>query len=186
MFILWDLAPVVPNDRYGPHRGEQEMVSIRERDCRRGFAEAHRRGITAGFQRRIRVPGGAERATDPDAVFDPRPLAGEGDRVLVPHHRRTIASSPRRLTPLPRALEDNRGSRVRPELSDRHRWSAGLRPASRVSAKPAPTTLRPTPIPHGALASSPGGGLRPASRVSAKPAPITPPPANVSAAPPLL
>ena len=51
--------------------------------------------------------------------------------------------------------------------SDRHRWSAGLRPASRGSAKPAPTTLRPTPIPHGAPASD-------RHRCgSAKPAPTT-------------
>ena len=84
--------------------------------------------------------------------------------------------------------------------SDRHRWSAGLRPASRVSAKPAPTThqshrcerriaTRAESRRHGAPASSPGGGLRPASpptgqfsrwgpptgiaRVSAKPAPTT-------------
>ena len=61
------------------------------RDCRRGFAEAHRRGITAGFQRRFRIPAGAEPAAGTDSVFHPRPLAGEGDRVLVPHHRRTIA-----------------------------------------------------------------------------------------------
>ena len=43
------------------------------------------------------------------------------------------------------------------ETSADNAWSAGLRPASRGSAKPAPTTL-------GAPASSPGGGLRPASR----------------------
>ena len=46
------------------------------------------------------------------------------------------------------------------------RWSAGLRPASRGSAKPAPTTLAP-PI------SRWSAGLRPASRGSAKPAPTT-------------
>ena len=71
----------------------------------------------------------------------------------------------------------------------------GLRPASRGSAKPAPTTPRPANLTaanprianreesrgHGALASSPGGGLRPASRGSAKPAPTTPPPANLTA-----
>ena len=86
-------------------------------------------------------------------------------------------------------------------VSDRHRaaarnqhqqrWPvlppAGLRPASRGSAKPAPTTLErrrrpPTGIAReretstddaGALASSPPAGLRPASRGSAKPAPTT-------------
>ena len=49
------------------------------------------------------------------------------------------------------------------ETSADNAWSAGLRPASRGSAKPAPTTL-------GAPASSPS---RPASRGSAKPAPTT-------------
>ena len=53
------------------------------------------------------------------------------------------------------------------------RWSAGLRPASRGSAKPAPTTLAP-PI------SRWSAGLRPASRGSAKPAPTTPRPANLT------
>ena len=61
------------------------------------------------------------------------------------------------------------------ETSADDAWSAGLRPASRGSAKPAPTT-------RGALASSPGGGLRPASRGSAKPAPMTLCHANVRAA----
>ena len=46
-------------------------------------------------------------------------------------------------------------------------WSAGLRPASRGSAKPAPTTLR-----HANLTAR-SAGLRPASRGSAKPAPTT-------------
>ena len=55
----------------------------------------------------------------------------------------------------------------------------GLRPASRGSAKPAPTT-------RGALASSPGGGLRPASRGSAKPAPrpVERPPTGIASAKP--
>ena len=53
-------------------------------------------------------------------------------------------------------------------------WSAGLRPASRGSAKPAPTTLA-TPI------SRRSAGLRPASRGSAKPAPTTLRPANLTA-----
>ena len=43
-------------------------------------------------------------------------------------------------------------------------WSAGFRPASRGSAKPAPTTLR-----HANLTAR-SAGLRPASRGSAKPA----------------
>ena len=47
-------------------------------------------------------------------------------------------------------------------------WSAGLRPASRGSAKPAPTTLRPPTL------TAWSAGLRPASRGSAKPAPMTP------------
>ena len=70
-------------------------------------------------------------------------------------------------------------------------WSAGLRPASRGSAKPAPTTLAP-PISRGAPVSDRhragarnphqrrwpanltwSAGLRPASRGSAKPAPTT-------------
>ena len=77
--------------------------------------------------------------------------------------------------------------------------SAGLRPASRGSAKPAPTTPPPANLTAanprianraesrrrlGAPASSPGGGLRPASRGSAKPAAMTPSPASVSATPP--
>ena len=70
-------------------------------------------------------------------------------------------------------------------------WSAGLRPASRGSAKPAPTTPPPTNLtpanPRIANRAESRGkitgwsaGLRPASRGSAKPAPTTPPPANLT------
>ena len=54
-------------------------------------------------------------------------------------------------------------------------WSAGLRPASRGSAKPAPTTPPPTNL------TAWSAGLRPASRGSAKPAPTTPRHANLTA-----
>ena len=68
-------------------------------------------------------------------------------------------------------------------------WSAGLRPASRGSAKPAPTTPPPANLtpenPRIANRAESRGawsaGLRPASRGSAKPAPTTPPPINLTA-----
>ena len=83
--------------------------------------------------------------------------------------------------------------RMPPPLPEAAPWSAGLRPASRGSAKPAPMTLRhakvraapsphrmPPPLPEAAPFWS--AGLRPASRGSAKPAPMTLRPANLSAA----
>ena len=69
------------------------------------------------------------------------------------------------------------------------KWSAGLRPASRGSAKPAPTTPRHSRQSHGCEPTHRrprritgtrtrqwSAGLRPASRGSAKPAPTTPRP----------
>ena len=73
-------------------------------------------------------------------------------------------------------------------IARRAEGSAGLRPASRVSAKPAPMTQRHANTrPKAARLASPGepwsAGLRPASRGSAKPAPTTQRYAHVIAAP---
>ena len=53
MFILRDLEPAVPNDRYGPHRGQKEVVSIRQliaaEGPRRPTAAESQQDFNAGF-----------------------------------------------------------------------------------------------------------------------------------------
>ena len=53
MFLLRDLERVVPNDRYGPHRGEKEVVSIRDviaaEGSRRPTAAESQQDFNAGF-----------------------------------------------------------------------------------------------------------------------------------------
>ena len=119
MFILRDLAPVVPNDRYGPHRGEKETVSVRQliaaEGPRRPTAAESQQDFNAGFVYLVEPNG------QPTQTFFSThgPLAGEGDRILVPHHRRTIrphhdgGSRFRGLSKITRDLE------VRPEVFDR-------------------------------------------------------------------
>ena len=118
-----------------------------------------------------RVPPLAQMARDSGAPVSGRHRAGARN----PHRRRRPTPISRPGAPVFRPA--SRGSAKPAPTTLRHAnltRSAGLRPASRGSAKPAPTTP-----PHPNLTPR-SAGLRPASRGSAKPAPTTPPHPNLT------
>ena len=111
------------------------------------------------------------------AILFFRLLGGNGQERRSPtgiaRQRETAPTTPPRQSqgaPSPTGIARERKPERPPPISEEARgrpaWSAGLRPASRGSAKRAPTTLAP-PI------SRWSAGLRPASHGSAKPAPTT-------------
>ena len=103
----------------------------------------------------------------------PTDLTGRGALLHTSAGKGPPAGSPGGgFTPAP--LRDAQRNRASPTAKKRGDWSAGLRPASRGSAKPAPMrdAQRDRASPTAKKRGDWSAGLRPASRGSAKPAPL--------------
>ena len=169
-----------------PEIGAQVLV---DGCCRWADHERHPPAGRLGTVRRLSPSRSSPPAFFPGprsrSLPDSPPASPKSETTPVSDRHRAAARNQRRQRC---ALPARGPHRPSPTANQRGAWSAGLRPASRGSAKPAPTTLRHANATAASRIANPeqargwSAGLRPASRGSAKPAPTTLRPPNATAA----